>query len=243
MRAPVVDACEVRLPGLPPALDGTVVVALSDLHLGSVLGADWLARRVAQVQGERPDLVLLLGDLFEGHGGAPTGELLPLLGKLSAPLGVWAVPGNHEDGHGGGGNGQVPVESAGITVLRDRWVQAAPGLVLAGVADGEKEGSFARALAGRPPGGVLLLSHSPHKADAAAAASGGGLMLSGHTHGGQVWPFGYLVRFRSPWVEGRFRVGGMDLIVTRGAGTWGPRMRLWLPGEILRITLRASSSV
>jgi predicted MPP superfamily phosphohydrolase len=64
-------------------------------------------------------------------------------------------------------------------------------------------------------------------------------MLSGHTHGGQVWPFGWLVRLTTPFVAGRYRVGGMTLLVSRGAGTWGVRMRLWQPGEILRITLRA----
>jgi predicted MPP superfamily phosphohydrolase len=66
-------------------------------------------------------------------------------------------------------------------------------------------------------------------------------MLSGHTHGGQVWPFGYLVRHRYPFFEGRYDVDGMTMIVSRGAGTWGPRMRLWKPGEILRITLRADT--
>ncbi len=64
-------------------------------------------------------------------------------------------------------------------------------------------------------------------------------MLSGHTHGGQLWPFGYLVRRRYPLFEGRYRVGAMTVILSRGAGTWGPRMRLWRPGEILHVTLRS----
>ena len=67
-------------------------------------------------------------------------------------------------------------------------------------------------------------------------------MLCGHTHGGQIWPFGYLARRIYPLLEGRYEVGGMPVIVSRGAGTWGPRMRLWRPGEILRVTLRTENS-
>ena len=68
-------------------------------------------------------------------------------------------------------------------------------------------------------------------------------MLCGHTHGGQIWPFGYLVRLFYPLLEGRYDVGGMTAIVSRGAGTWGPRMRLWQPGDILRVTLKAKKKV
>ncbi len=95
-----------------------------------------------------------------------------------------------------------------------------------------------RALAGRAPGATILLSHAPSQANRVSAA-GVDLMLSGHTHGGQIWPFGYLVRREYPLLAGEYAVGGMTVIVCRGTGTWGPRMRLWHPGEILRITLRA----
>ena len=71
------------------------------------------------------------------------------------------------------------------------------------------------------------------------ASKGVDLMLSGHTHGGQIWPFGYLVRQRFPLFEGRYEIGAMTVIVSRGTGTWGPRMRLWHPAEILRVTLHA----
>ncbi len=74
-----------------------------------------------------------------------------------------------------------------------------------------------------------------------AADSGVGLMLSGHTHGGQIWPFDYLVKRRYPLIEGKHGVSGMTVIVCRGTGTWGPRMRLWSPGEILHITLHRAS--
>ncbi|MBP7297444.1 MAG: metallophosphoesterase, partial [Acidobacteria bacterium] len=88
----------------------------------------------------------------------------------------------------------------------------------------------------RPPGATILLSHTPWEAERAASA-GVGLMLSGHTHGGQIWPFGEIVRTAYPLLAGEYIVDGMTVIVSRGAGTWGPRMRLWHSGEILRITL------
>jgi predicted MPP superfamily phosphohydrolase len=245
LRAPVVRDYEVRLAGLPREMDGTVLVAVSDLHLGSLLGERWLAARVAQVQALRPDILVLLGDIVEGHGQAE-GNLLADFRRLSAPLGVWAVTGNHEF-HGGRSSSPNVLEQAGFEVLHDRWVEVRPGLVLAGVDDltsrrrsGQVGDPVGKTLAGLPAGATILLSHTPWQADQAAAA-GAGLMLSGHTHGGQVWPFDYLVRQVYPLLGGRYEVNGMTVIVCRGTGTWGPRMRLWRPGEILRVRLRAKS--
>lgn len=244
MRPPVVEDYDVRLPGLSREMDGTVLVAMSDLHLGSLLGKRWLEARVAQVKALRPDLVVLLGDIFEGHV-PPERELLAVLGELSAPLGVWAVNGNHES-HGGGDRSMRPFGEAGIQVLRNRWAEVRPGLVLVGVDDlatGRRDvkgaESVEQAFAGRPPGASILLNHKPLLAENAANA-GAGLMLSGHTHGGQIWPFGYLTRRVFPMLDGLYEVNGMKVIVCRGTGTWGPRMRLWRPGQILRVTLRAS---
>ncbi len=241
MRAPVIQDYDVHLSGLPRELDGTVLVAMSDLHIGSQLGRQWLEQRVEQVGEQRPDLVVLLGDLFEGHGVAQE-EMLPVLRRLSAPLGVWAVPGNHEF-HPGNDTSLTLVEAAGFKVLLNRWAELSPGLILAGIEDltamhrsGRNGDPLSRALAGRPPGATILLSHTPWQAER-AAAEGVGLMLSGHTHGGQIWPFGYVVRLTYPLLEGRYEVAGMTAIVCRGTGTWGPRMRLWHPGEILRVTL------
>jgi predicted MPP superfamily phosphohydrolase len=241
LRPPVVQNYDVYLPGLPDEMDDTVLVAVSDLHLGSLLGEQWLEARVAQIQAEQPDLVVLLGDLFEGHG-QPQGELLPVLRRLSAPLGVWVVPGNHEF-YGGDNTSTSLIKERGFQLLRDSWAQVRPGLVLAGVDDltanyrsGQGGDHIAKALAGRPSGVTILLSHTPWQADKAAEA-GVGLMLSGHTHGGQVWPFGYLVKRIYPLFEGQYEVEGMTVIVCRGTGTWGPRMRLWRPGEILRVKL------
>ncbi len=241
-RPPVVQSYEVRLGGLPHEMDGTVLVGVSDLHVGSLICERWLAARVAQVQAQRPDLVVLLGDLFEGHT-QPQGELLTVLRRLSAPLGVWAIPGNHESHHGPD-TSMALVEEAGFQVLHNRWAEARPGLVLAGVDDLTARHRAARggdpisqALARRSASATILLSHTPWQTERAASA-GVDLMLCGHTHGGQIWPFDYVVRRVYPLLEGRYEVGGMSVIVCRGTGTWGPRMRLWRPGEILRVTLR-----
>jgi len=243
VRPPTVESYEVQVAGLPPELNGTVLVAMSDLHLGSLLGGKWLDDRVAQVQALRPDLVVLLGDVFEGHA-PPRDEHLAGLNRLSAPLGVWAVPGNH--GSRRDRDGSSPwAGRANPRMLRNRWVEPRRGLILAGVEDltaarraGRDSGLVARALAGRPQGATILLSHTPWQTEV-AAGRGVALMLSGHTHGGQIWPLDYLVRTRYPLLEGRHEVGPMTVIVCRGTGTWGPRMRLWCPGEIMRVTLRA----
>ncbi len=241
-RPPVVRDYEVRLAGLPRDADGTVLVAVSDFHLGTLLGEKWLAARVAQVESLKPDVVVALGDMVEGHGGAESTIVLRLK-DLRAPLGVWAVTGNHEHY---GGRGARALDSAGFHVLHDRWAVVRPGLVFAGVDDltrqgwsGRGGGAVARAVLGRPPGATVLLSHTPWQVEDAARA-GVGLMLAAHTHAGQIWPFTYLSRAVYPYNAGWYVVGGMPLIVCRGTGTWGPRMRLWRPSEILRITLRAA---
>jgi hypothetical protein len=158
LRPPIVQRYDVNLRGLPDEMDGAVLVAMSDLHLGSQLGERWLADRVAEVKAQRPDLVVLLGDIFEGHG-QPQGELLSILGRLSAPLGVWVVPGNHEF-HGGQGTSVSLMEEAGLHVLRDRWVEVRPGLVLAGVDDftalRREQLSFSPTRHGKPRGRQAL---------------------------------------------------------------------------------------
>lgn len=243
LRPPTVQSYEVQVAGLPPELNGTVLVAMSDLHLGSQLGEKWLNDRVAQVQALRPDLVVLLGDVFEGHG-RPKDELLAGLNRLSAPLGVWAIPGNHES-HGARDGGSPLATQSNIQMLQNRWAEVRPGLILAGVEDltvadrtGRENSFVEQALTGRPPGATILLSHTPWQTEV-AAERGAALMLCGHTHGGQIWPLGYLVRARYPLLDGRYEVGGMTVLVCRGTGTWGPRMRLWCPGEIMRVTLLA----
>jgi predicted MPP superfamily phosphohydrolase len=246
LRPPVLTDHEVQLAGLPPERDGTVLVAVSDLHLGNLLGRRWLRTLVDRLEGMSPDIVVVVGDLVDGNVG-PVEPLRPVLSELKAPLGVWAVTGNHEF-YAGADRSVRLLGDAGFHVLRDRSEQVFPGLVLAGVDDlsarqqfGMKDQAVEKALANRPPGATILLSHSPWQAEKAAAA-GAGLMLSGHTHAGQLWPFNYLVGLRYPLLAGRYEVDGMAAIVCRGTGTWGPRMRLWKPSEILRVKLRAAKT-
>jgi predicted MPP superfamily phosphohydrolase len=241
LRPPVITEYEVNLPGLPKTMDRTVLVALSDMHLGSLLGKDWLTARIAQVKAQQPDIVVLLGDIFEGHG-PPEDHLVAAFKQLSAPLGIWAVSGNHEFHRK---DKASLLERVGFRLLSNEWTEVSPGLVLSGVDDlttwhrnGQEGDPISQALAGRPASATIFLSHTPWKAERISKA-GVGLMLSGHTHGGQIWPFDYLVRNRYPLLEGRYEVDGMAVIVCRGMGTWGPRMRLWRPSEILRVTLRA----
>lgn len=242
LRPPVVREGEVSLAALPRDRDGLVLVALSDLHLGTLIGARWMTRLIRRMAALKPEVVVIVGDLVDGEVGRLE-PLLPVLKTLRAPLGVWAVTGNHEYYAGLDRSVQL-LQAAGYTVLQDRWAEVCPGLVLAGVDDltarrqfGRTDRPLEKAMAGRPPGATILLSHSPLQAGAAAAA-GAGLMLSGHTHDGQVWPFGYLVRLSYRLLGGRYDVDGMPVIVCRGTGTWGPRMRLWRPSEIIRIRLR-----
>jgi predicted MPP superfamily phosphohydrolase len=247
VRAPAVSAYEIVMKDLPDALDGTVLVAVSDLHLGAQRGPDWMANRVAQINALAPKAVLMVGDQVEDN---PLGDprLAVALRGFRAPLGVWAVTGNHEF-YGDADTTVAEFEAGGVRWLRDASVELAPGLVLAGIDDvgramragADYSGGLAHTLPEHAKAATILLSHIP--ADpiiAGAAARGVGLMLSGHTHGGQIWPFSYLVQRRFPRMVGEHRVDGMTLVVSRGAGSWGPRMRLWQPGEIVKLTLRAS---
>ncbi len=246
LRLPAVRDYQVRVPGLPASRDGLVLVEVSDLHLGVLVRESWVERVVERVQSLKPDLLVVVGDLVEGHGESGD-RFLPALRGLSAPLGVFGVTGNHEF-YAGLPESERFFRAAGITLLRDRRVEPAPGLILGGVDDltarrqfGLPPPDFADVL-GRPgAGGVVLLSHSPWNAGEAAAA-GASLMLSGHTHDGQIWPFGYFVHFVYPLLGGRYEVGPESVIVCRGTGVWGPRMRLWRPSEIVRITLRSAGA-
>lgn len=243
-RPPLITRHEVALEGLPQSLDGARVAVLSDLHLGSQFGADWLADRVEQVEGLNPDIIILLGDIFEGHGAANYAELQPIIARLRAPLGVYAVTGNHEF-FGDVGDAIAMSEGAGVTWLRNRMVTVVPGLTLVGVDDlshyfrnDDNTIQVESLLKERPAGVTMLLSHSPLQVESAAAA-GTGLMLSGHTHNGQIWPFNYFVQRFYPYITGKYVVGDMTLIVSSGTGLWGPRMRLWKTGEIGELTLKA----
>jgi uncharacterized protein len=188
LRAPLVRDHEVRLAGLPRERDGLILVEISDLHLGTMTRQRWLTRLVRRVNELRPDVLVIVGDVVDANTDRLE-TFRPILEAFHAPLGVWAVTGNHE--HYAGIERSVRfLGASGLTLLRDSWAEVAPGLVLAGVDDltarrqfGVKDQSVEKALAHRPPGATILLNHSPWQADVAAAA-GVGLMLSGHTHNG-----------------------------------------------------------
>ena len=243
-RAPVIEKYEISLPNLRPELDGTVVVLASDFHLGTLVQNDWLEARIQQIDAEHPDMIVLAGDIVEGEDPSEA-ELLSSLQMLHAPLGVWSVTGNHEFDEENENQPNV-LEKGGVQVLRDRWAEVRPGLLVAGVDDltsrhrqGHPGSSIEKALQGRPVNAAtILVSHTPWSVETAAQA-GVSLMLSGHTHDGQIWPFNYVVSLTHPFLAGRYEVKGMPLVVCRGTGTWGPRMRLWRRGEIARITLRS----
>lgn len=241
-RDPVVEQYEVSVPNLPPAMEGMRVALLSDLHLGTRFDAPWLARLAARVDLEKPQLILLAGDIIDGD----VRRVRPMSGAFAgfrAPLGVWGVLGNH-DVYSGPDSATELLRGAGVHMLLDESVLVAPGLRLAGVADlgasrGMKpEDRVRRALAGSRPGeACIYLCHTPMLAELAGSL-GAGLMVSGHTHAGQIWPFGYLVRARFPLFNGLYRVGDLRVFVSRGAGGWGPRMRLWQPGQACLLILR-----
>lgn len=218
-RSPVVTGYEVVLDGLPSEADGTVLVVASDMHLGAMLGRGWASERAAQFEALRPDLLLLVGDIFEGDETAYP-NWLPVLQQFRATHGVYVVTGNHEF-YAGGVKIIDLFRRAGFHVLRDESIEPIPGLVLTGVDDVAFRGRAAHAaimekvLRQRPTGGSVLLSRTPLETQRAASA-GVSLMLSGHTHEGQIWPFAYLVKLAFPIMSGRYRVQDMTAIVCRG---------------------------
>jgi len=244
IRAPRLVDEEVVLPGLPAEAEGLTIALVSDVHLGTLLGrARWneVLERVAEA---RPDLVALAGDLVDADAGVVE-QMVGDLRRLRAPLGVWAVLGNHEH-YAGPERSRRLLAEAGYTVLDNEAAEIRPGLWVAGVPDargarqtGSLPADLGTALEGVPTGAaVILLQHSPEE-EARAAAAGVGLMLSGHTHGGQLWPFGALVRLTYPHIAGVYTESGMVGVVSRGAGWWGPPMRLGAPAEVWRIVLRS----
>lgn len=248
-RPPVLTAIELRLPRLPRALDGFTIVQISDLHIGASLNeGPWVRDLVDRVNALEPDLVAVTGDLVDGPPWDLRPTLEPLAG-LRARRGVFFVTGNHEY-YSGLGPWLPVLAGLGLRVLHNERVSVGDGEAafdLVGVDDFDgrrmEEGhgpDLARATAGRDPSRfAVLLSHQP-KIAGAAAKSGIDLVLAGHTHGGQIWPFSALVRLQQPYVRGSYRVSqGTQLFVTDGTGTWGPPMRLGTRNEIVRATLRA----
>lgn len=241
---PSVRTTVVRSDALPAAYDGLRVVLVTDLHVGAVHDASWTRRVVDLVAAQDPDLVLLGGDLVDGRPEDVADYVAPLA-DLAAPLGVHAVIGNHEliTGAADGPRWIAEYEALGVDVLTNESAELAPGLVLAGVPDATATGALApdpaRALAGVDRDDYLLyLAHQPHQVRDLPADSGVDLVLSGHTHGGQLWPAGLVVGLAQPVVEGYDVVDGVPVLVSRGVGTSGPPVRVLSPPQVDLVVLR-----
>ena len=247
LRPPEVRRVEIALERWPRALDGFRIAQISDLHIGPILGREFAAGVTARVNALAPDLVAVTGDLVDGSVRRLADEVAPLA-ALRARHGVFFVTGNH-DHYSGASAWAGRARELGMRVLRNERVEIAvdgAGFDLIGVddhrgnpaaADGRED--LPRALAGRDPSRpALLLAHDPSSFKRASRA-GIDLQLSGHTHGGQIWPFVYLVRLAVPYVAGLYTRNGSRLYVSCGTGFWGPAMRLRAPAEISEITLRA----
>jgi len=238
----------VRLRRLPQALDGTTIVQLTDVHVGPTIGRDFIEEIVERTNAANPDVIAITGDLVDGSVEDLREHVAPLA-KLKARFGVYFVTGNHEY-YSGAEAWCAELTRLGIRVLRNERVSIGDGNVsydLAGIDDahahqfGNGHGAdLARAVAGRDVSRELvLLAHQP-RAVFEAVEHGVGLQLSGHTHGGQIWPWTYLVRLQQPVVAGLARFSETQVYVSRGTGYWGPPMRLAAPAEITRVTLRTA---
>jgi predicted MPP superfamily phosphohydrolase len=235
----------VKLAKLPRALDGFRIVAISDVHLGPTIGADFMADVVRRVNALAPDLVAVVGDLVDGSVEELREAAAPLAG-LQSKHGSYFVTGNHE-WYSGAVEWMAHLRTLGLRTLENERVPVAgpEGFELAGTHDltGRTFGlaqDLDRALGGRDPNRALvLLAHQP-KTFAEAAKKGVDLQISGHTHGGQIWPFGWVVKLQQGFLAGLSKVGAAQLYVSRGTGYWGPPMRVGAPAEISCITLRSA---
>jgi hypothetical protein len=249
LRPPALRRVDLPLARWPRALDGFRIVQISDLHVGPILGRRFAQSLVDRVNALRPDLVAVTGDLVDGGVRKLRDEVEPFA-ALRAEHGVFFVTGNHDHMSGADAWARRVIE-LGMRALRNERVEIRRGdavFDLAGVDDahgrlmsGSGGEDLGRALAGRDPARPLvLLAHDP-STFARASRLGVDLQLSGHTHGGQIWPFGWLVRLVVRFVAGLYERNGSRLYVSRGTGFWGPPMRLFAPAEITEIALRSSA--
>ena len=240
-RRPRVVHVTVPIRDLPGDLQGFRIAQLSDLHVGPTIRRRFVEAVVQRTNRLAPDLVAVTGDVADGLVPELREHVAPL-GGLRAPHGTFFVTGNHEyfwDVRGW----TRELARLGVDVLLNEHrllVRGNGRLLLAGVTDLSAASDPARALAGAPESDVrVLLAHQPKSAYAARDA-GFDLQLSGHTHGGQYFPFNLLVRLFQPFVAGLHRLERMWLYVSRGTGYWGPPLRLGAPSEITLIELVAA---
>ena len=243
---PRVTRLDVPIKGGSAELDGLTIVQISDVHLGVIVDAARMERIVQEINALAPDLLVVTGDLMDENADRLL-ELADPLTRVRARLGIWAVTGNHEY-YAGAEQIVRHAATIGIRFLQNEKAELPGGLLLYGMNDPTAASMGARRVpledvigpeARERP--AVLLYHQPRAEIARkAAALGIDLMLSGHTHRGQLWPLWYVGRRVFPYQTGTYVVGAMRLHVSRGIGTWGPPMRLGSPPEIVCIRLRAS---
>lgn len=258
-RTPALVRVDVPIKALPPALHGFTVAQISDIHIGPTIKRAWLQRIVERVNGVQADMVAITGDLVDGRVPDLAAQVAPLA-RLTSRHGTFFVTGNHEY-YSGAHAWIAELRRLGLTVLMNEHVvlhhgsnsfleaqddsQLMAPLVLAGVTDynahhfdpAHKSDPHA-ALEGAPPSAAvrLLLAHQPRSAEAAAKA-GFDLQLSGHTHGGQFFPWNFFVRFQQPFTAGLHKLRGLWVYTSRGTGYWGPPKRFGAPSEITVLRL------
>ncbi|MFI7574407.1 metallophosphoesterase [Micromonospora sp. NPDC049497] len=245
---PELDRVRIPLAKLPRSMDGLRIATVSDIHLGPLRGRAHTERIVAAINRLDADIVAVVGDMVDGSV-AELGPAAAPLRDLRSRYGSYFVTGNHEY-YSGVEEWVREVDRLGLRVLQNRRVEiAARGgvLDLAGVNDATAAGTgvagppdYAAALGDRDPSRpVVLLAHQPVAAFD-AAKFGVDLQLSGHTHGGQMVPFNYLVKLQQPVVSGLGEVDGTKVYVTNGAGFWGPPVRVGANPQITLVELRSA---
>ncbi|HLL18961.1 MAG TPA: metallophosphoesterase, partial [Rubrivivax sp.] len=236
---------DVPMAGLPAELHGFTIAQISDLHIGPTVKASYVQAVVDRVNSVGADVVAITGDLIDGGVADLQRDVQPLAG-LQSRHGSFFVTGNHEY-YSGAHEWTAHLRTLGLRVLNNEHVVLQHGsthLVLAGVTDFAAHHFVAgdrsdpqQALAGAPAAPVrVLLAHQPRSAPAASAA-GFDVQISGHTHGGQFWPWNLFVPLQQPYTAGLHRLQELWVYVSRGTGYWGPPLRLGAPSEIAVIRL------
>ena len=247
-RLPRVVEVSIPIAGLSPSLQGFTLVQISDIHVGPTIKRDYVHAVVDRVNDLDADVVVITGDLVDGSVPQLADDVAPLA-WLGSRYGTYVVTGNHEY-YSGATEWVAEYRRIGMQVLMNEHVvieHKGSKLVLAGVTDFSahqfdeaQRSDPARAVAGSPASvPKILLAHQPRSADAAEAA-GVDLQLSGHTHGGQFWPWPLFVRLQQPYTAGLHRHGRLWVYTSRGTGYWGPPKRFGAPSEITRIRLLAA---
>ncbi|GGY02494.1 metallophosphoesterase [Streptomyces djakartensis] len=244
LRGPGVKRVTVPLAKLPRAAHGYRIAVVSDIHLGPVLGRGFAQKVVDTINSTQPDLIAVVGDLVDGSV-KDLGPAAAPLARLRARHGSYFVTGNHEY-FSGAEQWVEEVRRLGLDPLENARREM-PYFDLAGVNDvaGEEEGQgpdFARALGDRDTArACVLLAHQPVQIHD-AVEHGVDLQLSGHTHGGQLWPGNLIAAGANPTLAGLERYGDTQLYVSRGAGAWGPPTRVGAPSDITLIELASKQA-